>query len=250
MEQRRDLAWDGCFNARDLGGFATRDGGRTRWGSIIRADAMNRLTPLAWQEVEAYGIRSVVDLRNDVELAADVVARPSSLKTVRVEIDDVGDAALWDYIWSNELDGSPLYFRVFLEKKPERCADAVRAIAQAPPGGVVFHCVRGRDRTGLVTLLVLALAGVAPDDIALDYELSADRVRRLEAALGEKEQGSEIAQILGRKGTSSTEVILDLLSSIDVEGQLRKGGLHESDVKALRERFTDHDDADPRQRRS
>ena len=52
------------------------------------------------------------------------------------------------------------------------------AIADARPGGVLFHCMGGRDRTGMITMLVLALVGVAPEDIAADYELSAGHVRR------------------------------------------------------------------------
>ena len=47
------------------------------------------------------------------------------------------------------------------------------AIAYARPGGVLFHCMGGRDRTGMITMLVLGLVGVAPEDIAADYELSA-----------------------------------------------------------------------------
>ena len=237
MSGERDLVWDGCFNVRDLGGFRTLDGGKTRRGAIVRSDALSRLSVEAWRLVLSHGIRTVIDLRNEDELDADISGRPRELTTVNVPIDDLGDRELWDQIWSNKLDGSPLYFRLFLERKPQQCASAVRAIANAEPGGVVFHCGRGRDRTGLVALLVLALAGVDAEHIASDYELSTERVRRLDAALGEADQGAEIAGILRRKGTSARAVILDLLKNVDIEERLRAGGLQQSDLDRLRERF-------------
>ncbi len=138
----------------------------------MRADGLNRLTDAGWSALESHGIRTVVDLRNDDELQADVGVSPAQIETVQVPLDDRADEGFWEHVRSNELDGSPLYFGLLLERKPHRCAAAVRAIADARPGGVVFHCGRGRDRTGLVALLVLALAGVSPDEIVADYEMS------------------------------------------------------------------------------
>jgi hypothetical protein len=68
-----------------------------------------------------------------------------------------------------------------LEQKPERCAAAVAAVADARPGGVLVHCTIGRDHAGLVTLLLLPLASVAPADIADDWELSNPRLEPLRA---------------------------------------------------------------------
>lgn len=239
MSLERDLEWEGCFNVRDFGGLATRNGGRTRRGSIVRADGLSRLTDKGWAALVAHGIRTVIDLRNEDELEADVAARPASVDTVHIPLDDIEDREFWEHVWANELDGSPLYFRLFLERKPQQCAAAVKAIAHARPGGVVFHCGRGRDRTGLIALLVLELAGVSARDIVTDYELSTDRVRLLDAALGENDQGSEIAEILRRKKTSAEALILDLLGSGEIEEQLRAGGVALEDVEALRSRFVE-----------
>lgn len=239
MSVMRDLVWEGCFNVRDLGGLGTRDGGRTRRGSIVRADGLNRLTDNGWAALVAHGIRTVIDLRNDDELDSDVAARPESVETVHIALDDIEDRDFWEQVWANDLDGSPLYFRLFLERKPQQCAAALKAIAHAEPGGVVFHCGRGRDRTGLVALLVLEIAGVSADDIVADYGLSTDRVRLLDAALGENDQGSEIADILRRKKTSAEALILDLVGSGEIEKQLRAGGLALEDVKAVRNRFVE-----------
>ena len=73
--------------------------------------------------------------------------------------------------------GTPLYYREALERWPERHVAAIKTVAQARPGGVLFHCIRGHDRTGIIALLLLALVGVRPEDIATDYELSPDPFR-------------------------------------------------------------------------
>ena len=67
----RNLDWEGCFNARDLGGLRTVDGRETRWGAVVRSESLDLLTPAGWSALRAYGIRTIVDLRNDHELVGE-----------------------------------------------------------------------------------------------------------------------------------------------------------------------------------
>jgi hypothetical protein len=238
MSLDRHLDWDGCCNVRDLGGLPA--GGRmTRHGAAVRADGLNFLTSAGWSALQAHGIRTVIDLRNDNEIDAmrDVAPRPAGIATVRVPLDDDADTEFWQYCHANDLDGSPLYFQPFLDRKPERCAAAVRAVARARPGGVVFHCGAGRDRTGIVSLLLLALVGVTPDDIIADYELSTARLAPLWAAHGMTDQGPIIAAILRRKNTTARALLLDLLASLDADASLRSAGLTAVDLAAVRARL-------------
>ena len=237
MTLDRHLNWDGCFNARDLGGLPTADGRTTRWGAVVRSDSLDHLTTRGWAALEAHGVRTIVDLRNDEERLSGSEPRAAGITTVHVPLDDIADTALWEYIWANGLDGSPLYYRLFLERKPDRCAAAVAAVARAAPGGVVVHCGVGRDRTGLVTLLLLALAGVAADDIAADYELSTERLRAFYARRGEEDQGLEIEALLKRAGTTARALLLDILLSLNVDAYLRSAGLTEDDLGAVRTRL-------------
>jgi protein tyrosine/serine phosphatase len=48
----------------------------------------------------------------------------------------------------------------------------LNVIADAAAEPLLFHCVAGKDRTGLVAALLLALADVEPDAIAADYAAS------------------------------------------------------------------------------
>lgn len=127
----RHLEWEGCFNVRDLGGIPVLGGGMIRPGAVVRSDSPERLTPVGWAAMVAHGVRTVIDLRNDQERQGDLWARPMELTTVHVPLDDAGDTEFWTYLWDNELDGSPLYYRPFLERKAQQCAAVIAAVARA-----------------------------------------------------------------------------------------------------------------------
>src|SRR5205823_6923920 len=69
----RHLTWDACYNARDVGGYPTNSGGRTRWRALVRADNLHRLTPEGQAALREYGVRTIIDLR----LAGELERHPS-----------------------------------------------------------------------------------------------------------------------------------------------------------------------------
>jgi hypothetical protein len=213
------------------------DGGTTNCGTLVRADNLDRLTAAGRAALHAYGVRTVIDLRNDGEREARPEKPSRNLATVHVPLDDVDDREFWELCRAEELDGSPLYYRLFLDRKPERCAAAVAAVARAGPGGVAFHCGVGRDRTGIVSLLLLALAGVEPEEIVADYELSAVRLRPLWVEWGRPDQALEIEEILRRRQTTARALLVELLGSLDPAAYLRGAGLSEDDLAAVRGRL-------------
>jgi protein-tyrosine phosphatase len=233
----RTLEWSGSYNCRDLGGLATADGRLTRRGAIVRSDSLARLEARGWQELEAYGIRTVVDLRNVGEIGEDVAARPESIETVNIPLDVTEDREFWDVWEKGPLFATPLYYRPHLERFPDRSADVIRAIARARPGGVVFHCAGGRDRAGQVAMLVLALVGVEPEAIAADYEISDERLRPLYLSQGQADEAAGIAEFLQGRGTAAAEVIAETLAALDVEAILLDGGLERADLSSLRDRL-------------
>jgi protein-tyrosine phosphatase len=205
LTAERDLSWDGCINLRDLGGLPTVDGGATRRRSLIRGDAPDRLTPAGWEALRDYGVRTIVDLRNDDERAESA----GGVDTVHVPLDGLDeDPEFWSY-WANGPQfGTPLYYGPFLERFPERMEQVLDAIEQAEPGGVLFHCVGGRDRTGLVAIVLLAIAGVAPELIAEDYARGAERAHTYDPALED---------LLAEKGTSARELVMELAASLELD---------------------------------
>lgn len=232
----RHLDWEGCFNARDLGGLSTPDGGATRWGAAVRADALDRLTEAGWRCLWEHGVRTVIDLRNPDERRADSAPRPSGIATVRIPLDVTEDREFWRSWESGPQFGTPLYYAPHLERFPERNAAVIGAVANAAPGGVAFHCEGGRDRAGQVAMLLLALAGVRAEEIAADYALSFER---LPGPRGAEDPGPELRAFLRERGTTAEALILELLASLDVEAYMRSAGLSEGRIARLRERLLD-----------
>ena len=226
MTQDRHLLWDGCANVRDLGGLRTCDGGEVRRGAIVRADALDRLRAGGWAALEAHGVRTVIDLRNDDELGTDAAPRPAGLTTLHLPLDGVEDTEFWKDWHGRPEFGTPLYYRAFLDHFPERTAAVFTAIARAEPGGVAVHCGIGRDRTGLIAIMLLTLAGVGPEEIAADYALSEERV-----------PFGRVGTFYEDTGTSAAEVITELLADLDVEAYLRAAGVSAADLAAIRARL-------------
>lgn len=231
----RRLTWEGCFNARDLGGLPCRDGRTTKRGAVLRADSLDDLTPTGWDAVLAHGVRTVIDLRNDDERV--LRDRPSQLRTVHLPVDQIEDREFWD-VWSNGWQfGTPLFYLPHLRRFPNRTARVIAAIARAEPGGVVFHCRAGRDRTGLVALLLLSLVDVEPATIADDYELSREGVRAQHVHLGTPDPSKEIDAFMSSRGTTTRAALLETIRELDWSAWMRDGGLADEDLAALRARL-------------
>jgi protein tyrosine/serine phosphatase len=243
---RRELAWDGCLNVRDLGGHATSDGGETRYGAIVRADSVRQLTDAGWTALVDYGVRTIVDLRMDQERDADppaelpvevlhvpfLVADPEAL----AETEAVGAAAADDTSATRDV------YLVFLDRFQTNVASAIRVVARAPEGGVAVHCEGGKDRTGLISALLLRLAGVGEEEIGADYAVSAERLRpRHDVWLDEAETDEERERIR-RLSACAAESMVGVLEEVErrhgsVDAYLRAGGLADDDVRVARARL-------------
>ncbi|MBO9533369.1 MAG: tyrosine-protein phosphatase [Solirubrobacteraceae bacterium] len=203
----------------------------------MRADALDRLTAAGWEALLAHGVRTVIDLRNDDEREGDAAPRPAELTTLELPLDASDDREFWDVWETGPQFGTPLYYGPHLERFPERSARVLAAIAGAGAGGVAFHCAGGRDRSGQIALLLLALAGVPPEAIAADYALTAERLPARYAAHGEEDQGPLLRGYLEEQGTTAEAVIVGLLAQLDLEATLAAGGLTSAELAALRARL-------------
>ncbi len=240
----RVVRWEGFFNARDLGGLPTRDGGRTSTGAFIRSAELRFVTEAGWRQAGDAGVSAVVDLRNPAEICSGgqapgpppglTGAGEARLSWAAVPLDD---ADIVDFIRHERLNGTPLYYQHFLDRKADRCAAVIAALARTGPGAVIFHCTAGRDRTGLVALLLLAIADVEPDAIVADYQMSADHVRELQAAMGIQAR-RDIPAELAARGTSVPEVIHRLLDRLDPRDYLLRAGVSVAELAAIKARLT------------
>jgi protein-tyrosine phosphatase len=223
MSMDRILNWDGCRNVRDLGGLSTLDGGKTRWGAVVRSDSPSRLSRVGWSALYTCGIRTIITLRTHgmTEDELNFTCPYPDLEIIQAPIEDITDQEFLKVWAASDLWATPLYYTDALQRWPEKHAAVISAVARAQPGGVLFHCKRGHDRTGIIALL-LALARVTPEAIVADYELSPDPDR---------------AELLAQNQTNTWEVILSTLAGLDVNAYLLAAGMSEADLDAARARL-------------
>ena len=166
----RRLPFVGVNNFRDLGGYSTESGATTLWGRIFRSDSPHNFTAADLRVFDALDIRVIYDLRRDAERDADPGPRPSihrELPSGPVFATDVntlrdrGDGEHWlfgDYCRMLEVAG-PVFGDLF-----SQFADC--------PGPVMFHCMGGKDRTGMAAALLLSCLGVDRESVLDDYQLT------------------------------------------------------------------------------
>jgi len=182
MAPERRIVLDNVHNFRDLGGYPTTDGRTIRWRVLFRADGLSAMSPADLEVMRELGLRTVIDLRSNKEIDErgcfphedvpvsyhhlSVIDTTWSEDTERVLPDDEADWLTWAY-------------EQMLDRGAPRFADALRVLAEPEVYPAVFHCAAGKDRTGLLSALVLALLGVSDDDIVADYALTAEAMLRM-----------------------------------------------------------------------
>lgn len=173
----RELRWDGCRNVRDLGGLDTPLSvtGRTMPGRIARGPRRERLTEQGWHDARGWGLATVVDLRcqyeagtreGDPAVGSEALA---GIDVVHAPTEDHDDGEFREVCFP--ILDSPAYWQHNWRILPGLVRRTLTAIAEARPG-VLVHCSAGRDRTGMISALLLGNAGVAPHDVAEDYAAS------------------------------------------------------------------------------
>ncbi|MGY1856428.1 tyrosine-protein phosphatase [Modestobacter sp. SYSU DS0290] len=209
----RWLHLDGTTNTRDLGGLPTVDGGTTAFGRVLRSDNLQTLSEADVRTlVEEVGLTEVIDLRTTAEILMEgrgplrdvdaVTHRHFTLlpeRGVRTDVfaaeeDDAEIRAQLPADWAESVlprqaapgdEGEPPAVRSYLgylTDSADNVLAALRALT-AGRGAAVVHCAAGKDRTGVVSALALAVAGVTREAIIADYAQTAEIIEALVAKL-------------------------------------------------------------------
>lgn len=240
----RRLHWEGCLNARDLGGLRTRDGWSTRRGALVRMDNPGYLTESGVRALLDYGVSTVIDLRYPTEiarhphLAAALDSARDRVTILPIPLLDESDQTEEDILFARSRD--EWHARV-LDRRGETIVTIMRAIAYAAPGAVVLHCAAGKDRTGIASALLLDLLGVAREDIVQDYAVSEEWLRpRTQQWLEPLDDGQRaFALSLMRTAPEYMEFALRYVDERygGTQAYLQQAGLTPSDLQALRARL-------------
>ena len=176
----RTVALEGCVNFRDLGGYPTHDGRTTAWRTLFRADGLHRLTAEDHARLTGLGLATVIDLRTPDEAAQrgsfPVDAVPVAFHAL--PLTDVLPAAEELPAWREAAYVAGRYGAMVTEGGPV-LSEAIGLLAEADALPAVWHCSAGKDRTGVLSALLLAFLGVPDEVIVEDYALSAAAMERL-----------------------------------------------------------------------
>ena len=169
----RRLIMQKLYNARDLGGFPTADGKTTRFGVFIRSEAPVDITEDDLATLKAYGVTASMDFRSTHETEL----RPSDLQNVmpyfhRPLFNEAASAGGMKQPPPMKAPVSWGEQYIAMAEESRAWAVDVLTIAAENEGALLYHCTTGKDRTGIMTMYLLDIAGVPRADIAADYCVS------------------------------------------------------------------------------
>jgi protein-tyrosine phosphatase len=238
-----NLEWPRLHNARDLGGLAT-PAGATAVQHYVRSDNLFDLTAAGAKCVLDYGVRTVIDLRHAEERRQQPgyfeIHPDPAIKFVAISMNaDPGEPGYEGMFRPGAL---LLWNRRTLLLGSPYIAQTMRAISAAPPGGVLFHCYSGKDRTGIVAQLLLLLAGVDEDTVYADYMLTNERLaaRNAEvlAAIADPVERAFVATLCFVQRENIEHNLAFYRAAGGAEGYLHSIGLSHGEIAQLRARWT------------
>jgi protein-tyrosine phosphatase len=239
------LMIEGSYNVRDLGGYPTTDGRATRAKVFIRAGNLDKVSPAAQQQLIEYGVKTVIDLRNEWETEHFPNVFSQSNKVTYINLPLIGDTLSNDAEWKAQSQThtalADLYTQFLRHCRPQ-LSMIITAIAESE-GTTLFHCHAGKDRTGIVAALLLALAGVPDDIVAEDYAQTTSYIAHLVTEWREKAlAGGYDMERFAREVSANAETMLDLLRHLNeqyggVREYLLGCGLDQKHLELLQARF-------------
>jgi protein-tyrosine phosphatase len=183
-EAHRHLPFEGVANARDLGGYATTDGRKVRWGLLYRTGELSGATRRDRGDLERLGLNRLIDFRSQLERdeAPDNLPDPTPFDVISIPVLDDGNAAmvaqLATRINNSNFEGfDPDQFMVeanrqFVRNFTPQFAGFMINVLEAGGKPVLWHCTAGKDRAGFASAILLRTLDVPEEVIMADYMLS------------------------------------------------------------------------------
>lgn len=244
----RWVAIDGLHNVRDLGGVPLEDGGETAFGVVLRGETLVNASPAGAQQLKSLGVRHVLDLREPDERAIDgdgpleadyqhsnPLQECVPLARSQVSTDPIGRVVDPDVVAHRYVE--------YLDNGSFRLAEALSRAAWST-SRLYVHCAVGKDRTGVVSALLLKLAGASDEAVVDDHLLTSQRLRPVLLKLGQRPAYAYLAEPDWAAQEPSAEAMSGFLAHLNGLGGARAWLLHHGadpeTVDLLRSRLVDH----------
>ncbi len=232
---------EGAFNLRDLGGIPA-GGRRVAPGLVYRSDGLHRLTAADAARLVALGIERVFDLRSAQEVRDDGVGDFAAPRHVHVPLVAVTLSPFDPRVDWASMDLESRYLEM-LEAGPPAMREVFTWLAAPGAAPAVYHCTGGKDRTGVLTAVLLRILGVDDEEIIEDYALSETYLAPVvEARRGMLEAQGVDPRAIAYLTTTHPERMRRTLAAIDrrwggIDGYLDEVGIALDLRRALRERL-------------
>jgi protein-tyrosine phosphatase len=224
----------GTFNSRDLGGLHAY-GGRVRPGLLVRSDAPIAIGDAGRAILRDLRLATAMDLREPIERKLD----PPDFDGIRLELVSRpilgGDFKLHAGMTMEQV------YRTMLDERGANLTAAVRSLARPGALPALVFCSAGKDRTGLVTALVLGALGVPDDEIVADYTRTEENMNgTFRAAVEARANAAGISeQELAAKVGAPPALMRSSLAWIrerhrGTSGYLRSHGMTNTELETLR----------------
>lgn len=180
----RVLPFQGLVNFRDLGGYPTVEGRKTKWNRLYRSGHLAKATRQDLQALSQLGIHTLVDFRSDQERERkpDLLPPGDKIRVVSLPIQEEGQPPLAPEIRKlvkeRKLKGHDPsekmreMYRQLAADFPDAYRQFFQALLDAAGRPVLWHCSAGKDRAGFAAALTLKLLGVDDQVVMQDYLLS------------------------------------------------------------------------------
>ncbi len=248
-DAQRVLALEGAWNVRTFAGLQGRNGPIPAMAFVRTAD-LSRLTAADRDRLAAAGVKLDIDLRTGDELqqSPDVLANDARFDYQRISLMGTEKMDLQKMMTSFPDSLGAAYVQWLGSNQPQ-FRDVFQRIAAQQDGAVLYHCTAGKDRTGIISGILLDLAGVPRADIVHNYAISAHYLegQPKDSAMNVQmmaliKQHPEIARkMAGMGGTApeNMEMFLDALHAQygGAAGYLKAVGLSEEEIHALQVRL-------------
>lgn len=181
FEYQRRLDMEGAPNIRDLGGYATSDGGSTRWGKIFRAGRLSALTDKDKAALAAFDLRIICDFRREDEYLRDVTdlgaSASAAIHNLAISPGDhsrsIAESDFSQVTGDEMFNWMVMINRELALKQTSTYRRMFELLLDTDDGGFLFHCSAGKDRTGFAAALILSALDVPRQTIMEDYLLTA-----------------------------------------------------------------------------
>ncbi len=172
-------------NTRDLGGFRTYDGKKIKQNSLLRS---GHLAAASGKDIsvlcEKHNVGTVIDLRTDAEIKEKPEILPEKIKYIKIPLLDNSFLGIardeysvraWFNVF-NDKDRKPVDVfcemydaLIFGDRAKEMIPRIFDILLSENNNAVLWHCSAGKDRVGIVTLLVLLALDIERKTIIEDY---------------------------------------------------------------------------------